>query len=470
MSCVNCYMVTIIKISFINKHIVLKDNKNNISGERCYRRAVQKQSTSSKNLKGYVTCFLVYIKYTLSFEMNQQTDTLHWSLTPYIGLQNGVIKYRWLRNGNLFNASKSQDSYVYPNGTLRLAYRVADGQFRCVANGSRFDAEESLIDTGAIVSRAVQVHQVGKHNVFITFIFRDKPDFNRDWSKHSTKEEAYRVDVRVERPLKAMCVRWCIPVIVSESIFKHRIHLSVFNRMPATNETTAVVGGSAVIVCPFVSVPSAHVSWWFANNTQVTFGSGEPHHFNDGGNRRVTKVLSSKEHYYLTRISHINLAPLFLHRFILLQNGSLLILHARLSDGQRFRCLARNQHSTNKPERNYTTLLQVLPSDQEGDGPMPPSRLLPPFQDNLITLKEGQSVELVCAGRTLSDVTWSASSHLNSGQAAHPVEPLTVTAVNVLRLQNLTLAHTARYKCSTADDFQVSFGFLWAIIGISYRI
>lgn len=61
-----------------------------------------------------------------------------------------------------------------------------------------------------------------------------------------------------------------------------------FNRIAASNETTSAAGGSAVIVCPFVSVPEAVVTWWFANNTQVPrWGSGDPRRIDVDSNRRV---------------------------------------------------------------------------------------------------------------------------------------------------------------------------------------
>lgn len=136
-----------------------------------------------------------------------------------------------------------------------------------------------------------------------------------------------------------------------------------------------------------------------------------------------------------------------MHRFLYLQNGSLLIVHAQYSDGQRFRCLAQNPLSSLKPERNYTTLLRVI-AVSDNDDPLPPNYLLPRLQNSSITIREGRSLDLFCAGRTQSDVSWSASYMTTT-------MPQVISVENAFRLDNVSLSQTGDYNCSTANNFQV---------------
>lgn len=135
------------------------------------------------------------------------------------------------------------------------------------------------------------------------------------------------------------------------------------------------------------------------------------------------------------------------HRFIHLRNGSLLIVHARQSDAQPFRCVARNQLASVRPERSSTTVLRIV-TVAAIDETLPASMLLPALQSNVITVSEGHSLDLVCAGRTQSDVVWSASNSETDAAKS-------VSVANVLRLINVTTDQAGRYNCSSANDFQV---------------
>lgn len=226
-----------------------------------------------------------------------------------------------------------------------------------------------------------------------------------------------------------------------------------FNRVQVSNETICNVGGSAVLVCPFVSVPNALFTWWFANNTEVT-----RKHDDANSHRRVKGPFTRGRIGTVDWIDRNDVfidSPCCLYgmfRFLYLQNGSLLIVDARLSDAQRFRCVARNPLSSVRPERNFTSLLRVV-EFLEHNKPPPRNHLLPSLQNNSITIRQGSSFDLVCAGQAKSDVTWRAS-YWSTTNGSHQL-PQLVSMENVLRLDNVSVSHAGLYNCSNDDDFQV---------------
>lgn len=119
-----------------------------------------------------------------------------------------------------------------------------------------------------------------------------------------------------------------------------------------------------------------------------------------------------------------------------------------------------------RPERFSKTSLSVVLDSENDEDSLPPSNLLPALQSSVITIREGHSLDLVCASQTQSDVTWSASYLLSSGARQLPQ---LISVTNILSLQNVSTAQAGQYNCSTPNDFQVIIWYIYFTVRISHH-
>lgn len=104
------------------------------------------------------------------------------------------------------------------------------------------------------------------------------------------------------------------------------LRLTVFKSLQhATNVTAAYLGGSALIACPFVSVPPANVTWWFEQNgTRIEDGAF---------NRRVLTTYKRNALFG----NNLTLLSTLLCRFYQMTDGNLLIVEIVAEDAIPYR-------------------------------------------------------------------------------------------------------------------------------------
>jgi hypothetical protein len=138
------------------------------------------------------------------------------------------------------------------------------------------------------------------------------------------------------------------------------------------------------------------------------------------------------------------------NRFIILKNGSLLIVNAKESDSGKYKCNASNEF-TQKPTRSFGLNLnvEVAPEKFEKKG-----FLLPAFQPQDVKVKEGKTLLLHCAGYS-KQVNWTFTPRFGK-------VPIVLSGVGYeLKFVNVDLEkHDGIYNCSTESDFQVGFLFV----------
>jgi hypothetical protein len=196
-------------------------------------------------------------------------------------------------------------------------------------------------------------------------------------------------------------------------------------------------------------VPTPNVTWYF-NKAIVN-----PRNFD---NRRVKGLFKRGVLGWVPAIWKIfdltfgsiqlNFPSFFLpNRFIMLKNGSLLIVNAKKSDSGKYKCNASNEF-TQKPTRSFglNLIVEVAPEKFEKKG-----LLLPAFQPQDVKVKEGKTLLLHCAGYS-KQVNWTFTPRFGK-------VPIVLSGVGYeLKFVNVDLEkHDGIYNCSTESDFQVGF-------------
>ncbi|CAD7084112.1 unnamed protein product [Hermetia illucens] len=186
--------------------------------------------------------------------------------------------------------------------------------------------------------------------------------------------------------------------IVQNAVFKRK-------QLPSEQSSTAIIGQPAILQCPIQSVPKANISWFFGNKNTNS------------------------------------------NRFLILENGGLLIKNTTGSDKGKFKCVAKNKYAA-KGHRQFTLSVSVQEASDESDKAK--VGLLPRLQNDTIYVEAGKSLRLHCVSYS-EDVDWSfiprTQTNLSIPIRNHSLE---------LLLEHVTFEdNDGWYRCATKSDSQV---------------
>ncbi|KAH8246819.1 hypothetical protein KR032_000847 [Drosophila birchii] len=227
-------------------------------------------------------------------------------------------------------------------------------------------------------------------------------------------------------------IEWDESAVISDRItVEYPVLKRLFPGQQQTANISAVENKPLVLNCPFLSVPSAKISWYYGNDSLA----------ND--NRRVKIGVEAS--------SGLRFVAL------ILSNGTLVLRQLRLDQAGKYKCLAQNVF-TSKIHRQFVWVLRVEPSggtfytdNQVGvpETAVSETQLLPAFQNATVYVPSGGSVMLQChAVADFVPIEWYLLFPNN-----------TVVLLNnnsvALSINNASrLLHEGHYKCRTPLETQ----------------
>uniref|UniRef100_A0A336MHG5 CSON015462 protein n=1 Tax=Culicoides sonorensis TaxID=179676 RepID=A0A336MHG5_CULSO len=215
-----------------------------------------------------------------------------------------------------------------------------------------------------------------------------------------------------------------------------------------SHNIVAIRGGSIILNCPFKSYPAAKFSWYLTNKTnEATTTTGTVTIDNTIGKLAPTPIISTG-----SSLSHLkdnrrvkglickknkNPKPL---KYFILSNGSLLITLLTYEDSGRYKCEAQNDYIPKKTTRTAWVALKI---EEPSNPKIPRFGLLPPLQEQNLTILTHDVLRLHCASYS-EKISWSFTPRRSN----IPI-PLT-DFTNELKYVNVSIdKHDGVYNCST---------------------
>ncbi|XP_041452326.1 uncharacterized protein LOC111069478 [Drosophila obscura] len=150
-------------------------------------------------------------------------------------------------------------------------------------------------------------------------------------------------------------IEWDESAVISDSItVEYPVIKRFFPGQQQAANISALESKPLVLSCPFLSVPAARISWYFANESLANDNSA-----------------------------------------LILSNGTLILRHLRREQAGKYKCLAQNPYAS-KAHRQFVWLLRVEPNGGQRETAVSEAQLLPAFQNGTVYVAAGGSVLLQC--------------------------------------------------------------------------